>query len=707
MSDFKTFVALGMPAPLAKEVDKGIQNGGANAVQKDGGDASNTVVKAEGALVARVASARAADALHVNDFGLTGTINGDTAAFIAADAAVAGVSEAAVVGIAPGTTVTGDESAALFAANRTIVKGHGELKNFLRKQANRDYLPTPWMFAPTVTARHLNQTRAAAVTGTIRVAVMGDSIFNRGSNIISQAAMPVQVMIDEIEKQNPGVKVQIFDYSIAGKNWNDMWADSSAPPPWYDNANNLNWKQFVAVANPDLLLLYSGGNDGYGFNVSAMQNLVKYFQTAANFSSGNIPDLIFGITYQPSVASPVVNYNTADEQNGILYCSTYVRNYAITYGYGYLDFARWHAMCRDGIDPREIAMPAVQPNSGTTFPALDGSVPLDVNNKWIFPEAKTKNGVSADNCTDWIAAFTVETANASIIAPMSAKSGNGDAVNNLFIIPRNGNIYVSIQDGVNGDVISEQTNIPWPTGQSVWTVMLQGGRAVVWYQTGLTNGWSVSGQDNIRMGMGMTMVFDHQVPRFGGPYTPYIQFGGTVPVSVQILCVGDVTNIQSSGNRCTAQRFSPIVSDYELYVQDDSDAGGSGAYHMNAYGVRMILAPVIRAQQWGVVTSMTANLNTINPSNEWLDVLGGVQAEKWGKFKDYVQSQKSITQWGASALTAQPSITGAAPTDPIVKQLLSLGAAYGLWTDGTTSTTTTSSSTVTSGGTVTSSTTNG
>lgn len=304
---------------------------------------------------------------------------------------------------------------------------------------------------------------------------------------------------------------------------------------------------------------------------------------------------------------------------------------------------------------------AVQPTVGTTFPALDGTVSVDSNKRWVFPAAQTKSGISANSCTDWIVAFTTSGDPANIMIPLSAKAGGGETTNNLFIISKNGMIYVSIQDGVNNDVIYEQTNIPWPTGASVWTVMAQDGRVVVWYQKGLTNGWNVSGQGNIRMGMGMEIIFDHRVPRFGGPYTPYIQLGNSISISVQVLCVGDVTNIQSSGNRCTTQRFQPIVSDYELYVEDDSDAGGSGAYHMNAYGVRIILAPVIRAQQWGVLCPTTAKINTIT-TDGYLDVKGGVQSESWGKYKDYVQTQASFTCWGASPLTSQLTLKLTSPT---------------------------------------------
>ncbi|WP_202205935.1 SGNH/GDSL hydrolase family protein, partial [Acetobacter persici] len=345
-----------------------VADAAAGAVQASGGDASSVEVKAKSATASRVASDRAADMPHVQDFGPDGTPAGDTAAFIAADAAIAGDEMTGVMRFAPGTTLTGNDSDELASANRTVLMGSSNLKGFRRRQVSAEYLPTPYMFPATVRPENLTRTAAASIGGVIRVGVQGDSIPSIGDNLISTADHPVWILIDELKKQNPGVDVQVMNMAIGGKTWGDMWNDASEPPAWFDNDQKLSWKQFVCAYNPDLLLLYSGGNDGYGFDAVAMHNLVSYYQTAANFSSGNVPDLIFGCTYQPSLGSAVNGYNQTATQNGIDFVSTYIRNYAIANNYGYLDFARWHAMCRDGIDIRELTMERVQPVAGTTLP---------------------------------------------------------------------------------------------------------------------------------------------------------------------------------------------------------------------------------------------------------------------------------------------------------------------------------------------------
>lgn len=599
MSDFKTFVALGMPAPLAKEVDKGIQNGGPNTVQKDG-DASTTVVQAKGALVPREASIRAADDLYVNDFGLTGTAPGDTAAFIAANDTVAGESEAATVGIAPGTTVNGDGSADLFAANRVIVTGHGELTGFLRKQAHRPYLASPRMFPATVKARHLKRFHAACATGKATIVLMGDSIFSIGANLISTAESPLFALIDEIMKQNPKVEFDVYNYCIPGQTFSGMWSDSSMPPSWFDNPNDLSWKKFVTAVNPDLVIPFSGANENWSIDATSMQNLVAYLQDSENFTSGNVPDLVFGVTFQPSVGSPTLNYNTASEQDGITYALNYVRTYAISNGYGYMDFGRWYSIIRDGIDPCELALTRVDPTPGTTLTAWGEAMPVDSNNTWVFPAAKNEIGVSADHCTDNLVAIEVTENPQNMEIVLSAKNyTDTSSANHLFVLNNNGKIRVNYQDGVNSNVFDETTDVDWPTGASTWMLVKKDGRVRVQIQQPLSNGWNISGQDNVNNGMGMVTLWDHEVACFGAPYRPQIKFGAPVGVIVYNLCVGDSTLAQTSGNRSSGQRYRPIASDYELFVADTDHFGGSNAMHNNAYGVRIGMAPVIRAQEWG------------------------------------------------------------------------------------------------------------
>lgn len=578
-----------------------VQEKADGAVQANGGDASSTEVKATGATASRSAAAHAADNIQVNDFGTDGTTSGDTAAFIAANTEVAGDNESAVVGISHGTTIHGDGSANLFAANRVIVKGDGELTGFLRKQAHRDYLSSPRMFPATVKPQNLHRFHTACAAKIVKVVIMGDSIFSIGANLISTAESPLFALVDELMKQNPGVKFEVVNYAIPGQTWSGMWNDSTQPPAWFDNPHGYSWKKAVASENPDLVVAFSAANDNWDIDTSAMQNLVTYLQTASTFPNGNVPSLVFGVTFQPSLASPTNGYNTAYTQDGITYALNYVRTYAISNGYGYLDFGRWYSIIRDGVDPCELALTRVDPTPGTTLTAWSETMPVDSNNTWVFPAAKNEIGVSANHCTDWLTAFMCTANPQSMEIPLSAYAyTNLTKPNHLFIFSDKGKVCVNYQDGVNGNLLQKTSDVDWPTGASTWTIVKKDGRVRVQIQKALSNGWNISGQDNVNDGMGMVTVWDEQVVCFGAPYQPQIKFGANIGVIPYNLCVGDSTLAQTSGNRSTGQRYTPIVSDYELFVSDPAHFGGSDAMHNNAYGVRMAMAPVVRAQDWGI-----------------------------------------------------------------------------------------------------------
>ncbi|MFT9017997.1 hypothetical protein [Acetobacter malorum] len=628
------------------------------------GDASKTNVKAASGIVDRTAADRANDALHVQDFGPDGTATGDTAAFIAADAKCAGGHMTGVMRFAPGSKIQSNGSDEFKAANRSVLIGTSEVDGSPRRQPSAEHLPTPYMFPATVRPEHLTRTAAAATTGVIRVAIFGDSIWSIGDNLISTADHPVWILIDEIKKQNPDVDVQVLNAAIGGKKWSDMNNDASPPPAWFDNDQKLSWKQFVCAYNPDIVVPHEGGNSGYSFDAVAMHELVEYLQTPANFSSGNVPDLIFGITYQPSLASPTNGYNQTVTQNGIDFVSTYIRNYAIANNYGYLDFARWHAMCRDGIDIRELTMERVQPVAGTTLPAYEQAVPT-VNKVWAFPTAETAIGVSAQSCTSWLANFSADGDIGSLEAALSNASANDltPSENPLFIVNDSGKIKCTYCDGVTRDVVAKTSSIPWPTGASSWTITVKDGRLRVDVQQPLDNGWDISSQGAHVMGMGYVTIFDENVARFGAPYAPKLIFGNDVNVTVHNLCVADATTIQGCGHRGSSQRFRPIVSDYELYAESDNEFGGSGSYHGNAYLWRLIFAPVIRAQPWGGFRFSTAVVNALRALNGgWIDMPDALQIDNWLKVKSFLACQSSVTSWGASALTEQPTLTLTNPT---------------------------------------------
>ncbi|WP_237389021.1 hypothetical protein, partial [Acetobacter persici] len=344
-----------------------------------------------------------------------------------------------------------------------------------------------------------------------------------------------------------------------------------------------------------------------------------------------------------------------------------------------LDFARWHAMCRDGIDIRELTMERVQPVAGTTLPAYEQAVPT-TNKVWAFPAAETAIGVSAQSCTSWLACFTLDADMGSAEVPLSNASANSltPTMNPLFIVNDGGKIKCTYCDGVTRDVVAKTSSIDWPTGASSWTITIKDQRLRVEVQQPLDNGWDVSSQGAHVMGMGYVTVFDVNVARFGAPYAPSLIFSNDVNVTVHNLCVADATTIQGCGHRGSSQRYRPIVSDYELYAENDQEFGGSGSYHGNAYLWRLIFAPVIRAQPWGGFRFSNAVVNALLAANGgWIDLPDALQIENWLKVKSFVACGASVTSFGAVALEEQPTLTLSSPTanDTAIGTIL---AAFGL-----------------------------
>ncbi|WP_202205958.1 hypothetical protein, partial [Acetobacter persici] len=168
-----------------------------------------------------------------------------------------------------------------------------------------------------------------------------------------------------------------------------------------------------------------------------------------------------------------------------------------------LDFARWHAMCRDGIDIRELTMERVQPVAGTTLPAYEQAVPT-TNKVWAFPAAETAIGVSAQSCTSSTVCISLDAAVSSIQVPLSNASANSltPTQNPLFIVNDGGKIKCTYCDGVTRDVVAKTSSIDWPTGASSWTITVKDQRLRVEVQQPLDNGWDVSSQGAHVMGMG-------------------------------------------------------------------------------------------------------------------------------------------------------------------------------------------------------------
>lgn len=480
----------------------------------------------------------------------------------------------------------------LGAINHLILQGNVPVQNCRRKAIHPLHLPFPSMFPPTVSALHLSAFHKACSKGHATIVVMGDSIFATASDMIAHTENATFAWIETLQQQIPHVKFSFINAAAGGRSWQDMNKDTTPPPPWINPPPGMSWKEAVRHFQPDLLLLHSGGNDVGNFNPLSVRQLVSFFQ-----NTPKPPSIILGLTHHPSQASTINNYGTQNYQNNLDGINKWLRTYAQHEGFGYLDFHRWHSMRRDGFDPCELALTCVTPEPDTALPAFGEYVSNTAHNSWDFPSCQNENNISADCCTDFAISFEMEHETAFLsldLGPRNALGFHAPYSNrfHVFFNDESNCITYTWSDGTNADEARKQvTDIPVPKGPFLFNIMLKGSRLVfsVWHPLSYTN-WQPN--ELTALGTGYQYIYDGSIIRFGGPFTPRLEWAGYNRLRVFNLCVANACIVSNN-----AARNMPDLTDNDLY-QHTYAAGGSGHYHMNAYGVRDILTPVFRAQNW-------------------------------------------------------------------------------------------------------------
>lgn len=483
----------------------------------------------------------------------------------------------------------GDNSPQLLdALRRVILKGEGQLRGGHDRVVYPKHLPFPHIFPPNIRKHHLkNFHRKKSKFENIKWNFVGDSILSVGANIVSPSESPCYTWSDEILKQNHGLNINFHNFAIGGTTWRDLAGDFP-PSPWWENSKNVSWLQYVINSAPDVICLWFGGNDGREINVPSMHYIIDYIRN-------NLPecDIILCVTYLPSFGSTLwTGYGSIPGQQDRMFAQQYTRSYARWKDIGYLDVGRWHTMMRDGYDPCEISLTRVVPCADSNIPAFAETTEWH-SDKLFFPDWKNDNNVSASSCTDWSICFGAEHTpnNLTINLSYSDDSFNQPSGNSCLIVLNEDTIKVKISDGGKSKhSIDIDTHISPRRLEMKWfTLTLKDSRLTL----SIPHAGFFPDLNANRIGAGYVDVFDMQIPRFGGRYHPFIAGLANIgKLSLYNLCVADSTRADGG-----CRRYMPSHSDYELYAASES-AGGSDDYHMNTYGVRDVIAPVIRNERW-------------------------------------------------------------------------------------------------------------
>ncbi|WP_349934906.1 SGNH/GDSL hydrolase family protein [Acetobacter sp. A11-2] len=528
------------------------------------------------------------DFLTVQDFGFTGiSVENDRQVLEKADSIFQKYNRK-TLRVSAGSELIDDGEFALSRANHIILIGDGKIRNAFRRAVHPDHLSGPEMFPSTIKPFHLRCFHKACRKGEATVVVVGDSIFAVASDMVAPTENAAYAWIETLQQQNPGVKLRFVNAALGARNWNDMASNTTNPPPWINPKKGVSWKQAIRDLEPDLVLINSTGNDVGNFQPNAVYDFISYLK-----NSSKEPSIILGISHLPSLASDVNNYTTMSYLDGLDSVARWLRSYAQYYGLGYLDFYRWQSIRRDGFDPCEVVLTKMDIQGKEKLPKILLFKNNYIYSKFYFPIISLENGLSTNKCTDFSVSFECKNKVSFISIDLSKEQDRLDHVNRLAICLNNedGKISYCWSDGSGVLLEPIKTNIDIPTFPARFNILLKGSRVVysVW-QAFKDTDWDP--QDLSGMGVGYTDICDQTVIRFGGVFHPSIQTEGETEIILYNLCIANACIVEGGG-----RRNRPDRTDAELYEVSQA-AGGSGHYHMNAYGVRDILVPVIRNQMW-------------------------------------------------------------------------------------------------------------
>lgn len=693
------------------------------AVQATGGDASKAVSIPAGATAPRSLAALTGARLGAQDFaGQT-----QTEQLVAAENVLGAAARPAQY-LTPGSKIAADGAQTTIDANQTVLFGENcSLSGAGRRAVHSELLPTPRMFPPNIKPHHLANFHIACRNGAATVIVIGDSIYSPGANLITMAESPFYTLCDEIMRQNPGVKFTFINMAIGGQTYNGMVSDGdvTSQMPWNDIPAGKTWLEACGDFTPDLVFVHSAGNDQWGFVPANFEAVYNYFTGLPKK-----PSIIYGIPYQPSLTNPTNDYHTDNMQCGMWWAACWVRSWCIVNDVGFIDELRWQTMCRDGIDPCDMSLTMVNLD-GVTAPA-QWQAPVSTKAGWSFPDLKNDNGTSAAYCTDWRLAATF------------LSSGTLPGMINVQLCPQ-GKSQLWIMFDADRNITARYTD-----STTMWSIPVTGIKAkagdlqyaltckndrlqfAVLNQKANTD-WLFNDLGSKQSGLGYETVFDLNIVKFGGPYTPVITTDTDSQMQVDGISVA--SNWEITRN---CQRYRPIVTNNAPY-EASTNAGGSSAYHYSTYGVLWILSPLLRAVNWAPSKAIvgdsldvtTAALNgfyfggsrlkkigtsysvaastgqitvdtttpdgaefkiqrfarlmsgAVNPAvgqNGLIYQIGADGSMIWGSSLTAV---KGVGMYGKNPPGQQIVITGTKPTDPIVQQLLFSMVEVGIVRDGT------------------------
>lgn len=707
----------------------------AGSVQSSGGDASAAVVTATATPAPRAIEKIAADTAHIDQYRATGLT--DTAALTSANSALKTAGRK-ILQLPPGQAVQADGSSDAQALGDILIYGDGSTLDGATGFAAHDwYHRAAFSLYKTLTPEQLTNLHAVCAQSQaddgqtiVKIVTVGDSLLSEGDNAtVSDEVAGVTVaniIIAQLQPIYPAAKFEFINRCLGGSAWSD-WDSSTHGAPEYFGLASGTTLQDSTPTDAALILWHCGGNSGYGFAGADFVGAVAH-QTARCPNASQV-FVIDGTSSVKTTTSP-------STLSGVQWAYSWIYSYCVTYGYGYIDVDSWQRMRRDGYYPHAVTLDQI----GSKSTWFNQPITLNSSGAFLFPDIKNGSGVSAAACTDWHAMLVLPNTSSGL----EIRLGSGATPCSAFLNWTGGSdgksFALSVSDGVSPNrSITSQYDVP---AAPIIGITLKDARLRIiaalpaqsqngFDPTALANPYS--GGAGAETGLGFFEIFNVPVVRWRAQSQPQIN---GLPSGTKLL---NLAVADASCKNPTVQPVRPDMTMYELY-DSSLNAGGNNDAHMTAFGWREMMLPpflmqdfrpalppnytapgrsiTVGSMQLSSDSPVTGSLvlhNQYTPSqgklvqtytssvaNGWGQLIGlfrkadgtypatalgsGVfySLSPAGASFPSVYTPGSFACWGAQAPTAQPVITGAKPTDPIVQQMLAVFAGCGLAKDGTT-----------------------
>ncbi len=461
----------------------------------------------------------------------------------------------------------------LTGCGNVIFIGPGRLIGAYRKHIIPEHLPPRPFYSDVVPLTHLRNFLAAVAAATPSnpavVVGMGDSTTKNGSPIGRADTMTDHIhrRLSETFFENT---IRYLNYGIGGLGWEHAAApamDTSIKAGWIAS-HDLSWIGHVIAAQPDLVLLNFGQNNGNAFDFNNVRFVIDALRSASadRVAGGKRPIDLLLLTPFPASNMPGPNNDLVKGRkrlDGLDGVAGYLRSFCRVHNFGLIDVHRVGCLVRDGYDVRERAMVRILTD------AREQSIPF------VAP-------VATD---DFEIKFTVE--------GECGRTFWDNGALHLTLSPKFGNELVLERDSGSGrlavTVYAADGAVARPRLVTTVPATIRGDQI----------NFTIYVKDSrLFIDRKDVLVMDASIERHGGAFTPKLSFGSGAIVegvtidwfnaSVQTLSMPTITNADMFGIPEQSGRYTSVIE----------PGGGNGVNHLSSLGHLMVLGAALDATRF-------------------------------------------------------------------------------------------------------------